>query len=192
VDMSSIGGKANLADKAKPLLESIPAGVYKQLATRRLETLIGLSMGSEKVGKPKTQPRRAMPQSGNLTAMSRAVLLALQHPGTIANTAAHLSEIDEDIRGADVLKKIISMCTAEPDITTARILERFRDESNHDYLSMLAVKPYYPDNRELDETMAQDEFTHCLRQLQQRSLKTDAGKVRPSARTGLLSIPKKT
>ena len=48
VDMKSIGGKAQLAEKAKPLLATIRAGVYKQLALQRLESLIGLSMGSNK------------------------------------------------------------------------------------------------------------------------------------------------
>jgi len=60
VDMSSIGGKAALAEKAKPLLETIPRSVYKHLATRRLETLIGLSMGSERAGaQPQNTPRPA-------------------------------------------------------------------------------------------------------------------------------------
>lgn len=194
IDMSSIGGKASLADKAKPLLESIPAGVYKQLATRRLETLIGLSMGSEKAGARTRapRPRSALPQSGNLTAMSRAVLLALQHPGIFAQLDHKAIAVDQSIRGADVLGEIIALCTSDPSISTARLLERFRDKPNHDYLSSLAVKPYWPDNRELDEATAEQEFMHCIKQLQQRSLKTDASKVDASARTGLLSIPKKS
>jgi DNA primase len=194
IDMHSIGGKAMLADKAKPLLETIPRGVYKQLATRRLETLIGLPLGSERAGAPKqathSNNQQNKNQNTNLTAMSRSVLLVLQHPSLVKNIDTNDLNIDTNIRGADVFIKLINYCIAEPDITTARLLERFRESPNHAYLSSLAVKPYLPDNSELDESIAQTEFMHSLAQLKERSKKTDASKVDASARTGLLSIPK--
>ncbi len=195
IDMSSIGGKAALADKARPLLETIPRSVYKQLATRRLETLIGLPMGSERAGSQPQRVKPVTPQLNNsLTAMSRAVLLALQHPAMVHRHAAEHPDqtIDESVRGSDVLLKIIEHCRDDADMTTARLLERFRDSPNHAYLTNLAVKPYWPDHREMDETMAESEFDHCLKQLKARSRKTDASKVDASARTGLLSIPKKS
>jgi len=192
IDMTSIGGKATLADKAKPLLQTIPPSIYKQLATRKLETMIGIPLGSEKLGAPAQAKRRA-PQNNNdnLTAMSRAVLLALQHPAMISRQDQEKMSIDSDIRGSSVLIKMIEMCKAEPQITTARLLERFRESANYDFLSSLAVKPYWPDNRELDEETAETEFTHSLEQIKARGLKTDASKVDASLRTGLLSIPKK-
>ncbi len=193
IDMTSIGGKATLADKAKPLLETIPPSIYKQLATRKLETMIGLPMGSENLGAPAAPKRRAaQSHNDNLTAMSRAVLLALQHPAMVSQQNPEQMKIDGSIRGSSVLIKIIELCCVEPDITTARLLERFRESANYEFLSSLAVKPYWPDNRELDEQTAQTEFTHSLQQIQARGKKTDASKVDASARTGLLSIPKKS
>jgi len=196
LDLTSIGGKANLADKVKPLLETIQPSVYKQLATRKLETLIGLSVGSERAGAPRPHHGQNRPNkqynNNNLTAMSRAVLLALQHPAIIAQQDMQNMRVDNSLRGSDVLLKIIEYCQSEPDINTARLLERFRDSPTFEYLSNLAVKPYWPDNRELDEETALNEFTHSLNQLQARSRKTDASKVEASKRTGLLSIPKKS
>jgi len=193
IDMSSIGGKATLADKARPLLETIPRSVYKQLATRRLETLIGLPMGSERAGAPK-QTRKVAPDnhSNNMTAMRRAVMLALQHPSIVDALAIKERKIDGSIAGTDVLLSIANHCAEDPGITTARLLERFRESANYNYLSDLAVKPYWPDNRELDETTAEAELIHSLDQLEQRSQRTDVEKVQPSARTGLLSIKKKS
>ena len=127
-----------------------------------------------------------------MTAMSRAVLLALQHPAIVAQTSTEQTAIDNQIRGSDVLNKLVDYCRTDTNITTARLLERFRSSSNHEYLSSLAVRPYWPDNRELDEDTAAQEFLHCLKQLQARSLKTDASKVDASHRKGLLSIPKKS
>jgi len=198
LDLTSIGGKANLADKVKPLLNTIQPGVYKQLATRKLETLIGLSMGSERAGATgshygsNNRSNKQYINNNNLTAMSRAVLLALQHPGIVAQQDVQNIHIDHKLKGSDVLLQIIEHCQSEPDITTARLLERFRDSPTFEYLANLAVKPYWPDNRELNEDTARNEFAHSLNQLQARSLKTDASKVEASARTGLLSIPKKS
>ncbi len=194
LDLSSIGGKATLADKVKPLLESIPPSVYKQLATRKLETLIGLSVSTNNAGTVKTQrqPNRQYNNTENLTAMSRAVLLALQYPSMIAKQNTQSIKIDQKLRGSDVLLKIIEYCQSEPDITTARLLERFRESPTFTYLSNLAVKPYRPDNPDLDEQAAQDEFIHSLNQIQALSQKTEASKVEASARVGLLSVPKKS
>lgn len=198
LDLTSIGGKANLADKVKPLLETIPPSVYKQLATRKLETLIGLSvssnMSNKYAGAPRSnqKPGRRFNNNDNLTAMSRAVLLALQYPATIAQMNMQNIHIDQNLRGSDVLLKIIDYCQSEPDITTARLLERFRESPTFAHLSNLAAKPYRPDNPELDEQTARDEFTHSLKQLQALSQKTEASKVEASARIGLLSVPKKS
>lgn len=193
VDMSSIGGKASLADKAKPLLETIPPSVYKQLATRRLEALIGISMGSKNAAAP---PPRARPnpaqQDNNMSAMGSAVLLALQFPAMVSRQSTDVQHIDNNIRGSEVLFKIIDICSSEPEISTARLLERFRESPNHGYLSNLAVKEYLPNGSELEEETAEIEFSYRLEQLRARSQKTEASKVDSSARVGLVSIPKKS
>ena len=193
IDISTIGGKATLADKAKPLLETIPPSVYKQLATRKLESLIGISLGSEKLGAGNAaspSPKRSA-FDDNLTTMSRAVLLALQMPGIVNEQTTSDINIESSLPGSDVLLRIIGMIKQDQSMTTARLLESFRDHNRYGYLSKLAVKPYMPDNSELDEETATTEFKHALSQLQARSQKTEASKLDRSKRTGLLSIPKK-
>ena len=189
VDLKSIGGKATLAEKSKPLLATIPAGVYKQLAMRRLESLIGLSMGSERAAhasKAKPAPRQR--DEGGLTPMSRAVLLCLQHPLVVQHVPADDYEISTELPGSDVLIKLIAYCDATPSISTARLLERFAQTDRYPYLVKLATKPYWPDSRELDEQTAKTEFAHCIGRLRDRSRKTSTDKVELSARQGLLGI----
>ena len=192
LDMSGIGGKAQLAEKAKPLLATIPKGIYKQLALRRLETLIGLSLGSEKAG---SRPQAARPPrnrgDAGLTAMSRAVLLCLQYPSVVHTIAPDDYDVNPELPGADVLLKLIAYCDSTPDITTARLLERFREGQSHAYLVKLATKPYYPDGRELDQTSAELEFAHCIGRLKERSQQKLADRVAPSARTGLLGLKRR-
>lgn len=189
VDMTGIGGKAQLAEKAKPLLATIPKGIYKQLALRRLETLIGLSLGSEKAGAaPQRRPASRQTDKGGLTAMSRAVLLCLQYPTVVAVIAADDFEINPELPGAHVLLKLIAYCDGTPDISTARLLERFRDTQGYDYLVKLATKSYYPDGRELEQKSAEEEFIHSIKHLRERSQQKLADKVELSNRKGLLGI----
>jgi DNA primase len=189
VDMTSIGGKAQLAEKAKPLLATIPKGIYKQLALRRLETLIGLSLGSEKAGAPpQAKPAPRARDQGGLTTMSRAVLLCLQYPTVVNKIPADDFEINPDLPGAHVLLKLIAYCYDTPEITTARLLERFRDSQGYDYLVKLATKPYYPDGRELDQESADNEFVHSIQRLRDRSQQKLSDKVELSDRKGLLGI----
>jgi DNA primase len=195
VDMDSIGGKAQLAEKAKPLLETIPRGVYKQLALQRLESLIGLSLGSQRAA-AQTSARTAIKNgpadlgrdSGRMTTMSRTVLLILQHPSIVGSLPADSFEYSESLAGADVLSQLIGYCTTDQSTTTARLLERFRDTPPHRYLSQLATRPYWPDDRELDVDTAVAELAHCINNLRLRSNKTMTGKVEASARKGLLAI----
>ncbi len=191
IDTSSIGGKAQLAEKAKPLVQTMPAGVYKKLALQRLENLLGIEMGSRRVSRPqtKTNPGAALGK-GNMTVMSRAVLLTLQHPSLVGEMDPDQFEINESVAGADVLLKLVGYAYADPTITTARLLERFREAPNYNYLQSLATRSLFPDGREIEIEDARAEYTACIELLKTRSLKTHTDQLPPSARTGLFSIGK--
>ena len=187
LDMKSIGGKAQLAEKAKPLLATIPAGVYKQLAMRRLESLIGLSLGSDRpVNAGRAPPSRRPHDEGGLTSMSRAVLLCLQHPPIVRAIPPEDIEINPEQPGADILVKLISYCDADSSITTARILGRFDGTDAYQHLVKLAAKSYWPDGRELDENTAVEEFTYCIKRLKESSRKKMVNKVDPANQVGLV------
>lgn len=201
IDMSSIGGKAQLADKAKPLLKTIPTGVYKQLAIQRLEALIGLPLGAGKDGRGSyngnaqnnsKQGNTVRPQQrgeGGLTIMSRAVLLCLQHPNVaIQLPATSVQSINTELAGAQILLQLIACVQGDHSITTARLLERFRDTGHYTFLVKLATKTYWPDGRELDVQTAQTEFEWCMQRLLERSQKTLRDQLDPASGLGLLGI----
>lgn len=188
IDVDSIGGKAQLAEQAKPLLATIPRGVYRQLAVQRLERLIGLSLGQERAtaAPPPQTPRQRLTVEGALDPMARAALLMLQHPPVVAGQPPEAIEVDESLRGAATLLRLVSYCDQDPSITTARLLERFRDTTDHAYLSRLATHHYLPDNAELDAETAHTEFTHALDQLRKLSRQSGVDRLAPAARRGLL------
>jgi DNA primase len=187
VDMNSVGGKAQLAERAKPLVNTIPRGVYKQLALQRLESLIGLSLGSARAGAP-AKPVTRTAGGGGLTPMSRAVLLVLQFPDIVASQPAEAYEFDENLAGANVLMKLVGLCEAEPGMTTARLLERFRGTSDEPAVNNLAQRRWWPDGRELDSDTAEEEFAHCMSRLAEQSRPDPAAGVDAQARTGLLAV----
>lgn len=192
LDTRSVGGKAQLAEKARPLVGQIPRGVYRQLALRRLETLIGLPLGSEHAGAPPAAPPPPRAGTGtgggNLTPMSRAVLLVLQHPGVVGHLEPDAFDFDDTLPGATILSRLIGYCEADPAVTTARLIERFRDSAGYNAVSQLATRDWWPDGRALEFDVAVTEFTHCIERLSHEGGERHAEKVAPQARTGLLSV----
>jgi len=191
IDITSIGGKAQLADKAKPLVNTLQPGVYKELAYRRLEALIGLSLSDNRPSPKRTyQPHNSSSSRQNeegLTQMSRAVLIVLQHPRVVAALKGEENPVDPTMRGAEILNQLIADIQSEPTLSTAIILERLRDRPEHHFLSRLAVRPLYPDGRELDDDSALAEFTHAIAQLRKRGERKHGTQVDQSKRRGLLS-----
>ena len=94
IDTSGIGGKAQLAERAKPLLATIPPGVYRQLAVRRLEALVGVAVEMEATRPMAAAPSaRARPSAASAVSLdhdvgrqliARAMSLILQHPTIVA------------------------------------------------------------------------------------------------------------
>lgn len=206
IDITSIGGKAQLAEKAKPLVSTIQPGVYQQLAYRRLEALIGIPLGpsqarphgrSHNASLGGTRGQRPQPRAQKsilskqgdegLTQMSRAVLIVLQHPRVVACLEGETNPVDDSERGANILNQLITDIQLEPTISTAMILERLREMPEHVYLTRLAVRPLYPDGRELDDDSALAEFKHAIEQLRKRSGRTHTDQLDQSKRRGLLS-----
>lgn len=192
IDMTSIGGKAQLADKAKPLLATIPKSIYKQLALRRLESLIGLSLGSsQSIHTPAPTSNRSRFDEQGLTPMRRAILICLQHPAVVQSIPPDDIDMDPALPGAQLLMKIIGYCDSDKGMTTARLLERFRDTEHHAVLVKLASKSYWPDNRELDSATAKQDFSACIDKLRQQSQKKMVGKVDSKNAVGLIGIAKR-
>ena len=119
--------------------------------------------------------------------MSRAVLIVLQHPRVVASLEGETNPVDESEPGADVLNQLITDIQTEPTISTAMILERLRERPEHGYLTRLAVRPLYADERELDDESALAEFKHAIEQLRKRSGRKHTEQLDQSKRRGLLS-----
>jgi len=173
VDMNSVDGRARLAELAKPLINRIPQGVFRELLTAQLAEKIGLpvarldslitdrsaAQARRGTGGTGMRPRRRA-VAGSPSVVRRAIALVLHNPPAAAGLDATL--LDKVSRpGTGLLKEIIEMVQAEPDITTAGLLERWRNHEKGQHLGKLAALEM-PDLEDFD---AGAELAECLQQL---------------------------
>ena len=177
VDMSSVDGKARLAELAKPLINTIPTGVYRDLlidslastvglAAPKVEKMIGQAPASGETGARNTQKtstalsRRGTVAAGQPSVVRRAITLLLNHP-----TAASKLDLEQlggvQRPGVTLLHDLIETVQAEPNITTAGLLERWRHDEQGRHLGKLAVVEL-PEEDEFD---AAAELQACLDRL---------------------------
>jgi DNA primase len=154
-DLASVDGRARLAELARPLLARIPEGVYRELLidrlarevrmpAARLTQLLGLAAGTP--APPSTLgERRPLRPSGRSTGrgslVSQAIARLLQYPAAAAAIRDPESLRLGGDRGLDVLAELIEMAHAEPHLTPAQLVERWRDRPEHARLEELATLP---------------------------------------------------
>jgi DNA primase len=171
VDLGSVDGRARLAELARPLINEIPPGVYKELLTGELAESVGLSAGKLEAilanSKPKSTNKSTrklsalrQPQSNKPSAVRRALTLLLHYPGVAKNlNVEDLAGVERP--GIDLLRDLVETIQAEPTMTTAGLLERFRNHDEGRHLGKLAAVEI-PDDEEFDPAA---ELADCVRQL---------------------------
>ena len=173
VDLDSVEGRARLAELARPLVAKLPQGVYRELVVDALGDRIGLS--TEKLerllraGDAGNAPRRderplsrirRVGSHGGPSVIRRAIALLLNLPAAGLNLDSEkLADVHRP--GAELLIRLIETIQAEPNITTAGLLERFRHDDEGRHLGKLAAVEI-PGEDEFD---AAAELDQCLDQL---------------------------
>ena len=175
VDMESVDGRARLAELARPLVNKIPTGVYRELLTESLAAAVGLTAaklekmiagGTAQDGKAKApltgagRERRKPVRAGNPSVVRHALTIILNHP--VAGRTLDIDKLAGVNRpGTDLLRAVIETVRAQPNITTAGLLERWRHDSHGRHLGKLAAAAL-PLDEDFDPAAELDE---CLDQL---------------------------
>lgn len=201
LDLQSVDGRARLAELAKPLLKRIPDGVYKELLTRELAESVGLSAGKLEaiLSQSQTQPnqhrgqaaavdrtsiRRAQPNRPSV--VRRAITLLLHHPEAAKNL--NIEELAGVARpGVDLLRDLIETVQAEPILTTAGLLERWRNHEEGRHLGKLAAIEI-PQSEDFDTAA---ELGACLQQLAAAGARDRVESLIEKERLGALSAAEK-
>jgi len=151
-DTDSIDGRARLAELARPLLGTIPRGVYKELLMNRLAEEISmdrdkltdlLAIDEGEIGRairPAERGRAAGRGPGRRSLVRQAIQLILNHPSVGANLRPpdQLSAVRQ--RGVPLLVELLEITAQRPEISAAGLLERFRDRPELQHLEALLAE----------------------------------------------------
>jgi DNA primase len=175
VDMDSVDGRARLAEMAKPLVSRIPPGVYRTLLVDRLAETVGIAAArlesildrpaarSGKGTRPPTtrlRPRASSGHAGKPSLVRRAITLIVHYPAAAENIDIEkLAGVAKP--GIDLLHDLVETVQSQPNISTAGLLERFRNDKEGQHLGKL-VGVELPGSDEFD---AGAELAACISQL---------------------------
>jgi DNA primase len=145
VDLNTLDGRARLVALARPFLDRLPPGAFRQLVEKRLAELVrldpveiggaaaGAGKGDRRVVSP---PRRSGPQGPSL--VRRTVALLLHHPDLASGVSEVPSLRELALPGAALLADLLELLKARPTLTSAGIVEHFRESDSGRHLERLA------------------------------------------------------
>jgi DNA primase len=143
LDLRTIEGRAMLVESAKPLIEKLPAGVFRELMQSRLKELSGHEQVKFAEKSAKLLFRHKQPASGKRSRPSalRVVLaLLLQNPDFFRlidpETRMHLEGFD---RAGGLVRKLLALLDERRGISSGGILERFRGEPEEGQVKTLSA-----------------------------------------------------
>ena len=176
IDIKSIDGKARLAEQARPLINSIATGIYKELLIEKLA--ISINISAKKLNKlllkstDKSKQNKKRGSSLSTRKISRnfsktrpsivrkAITIILNFPQSSQNIDINsITEIQ--LPGVQLLYELIKTSKKEPKITTAGLIERWRDDKEGKHLGKLAAMEL-PEHEDFD---AMEELKNCINQL---------------------------
>ncbi len=165
VNLTSLDGKARLAERARPLLTQIPDGAFRDLMLGELDRRANVQLRIE--APAQSAKKAARPQERTL--VRTAVALIVQNPGFAA--AIQPPHLFSTLRqpGIPLLVELIALCRERPEIAPSGILEHFAEREELRALQKLAVMEF-PGGEEEWRTEFLDALAQLDRQTQQQRL----------------------
>ena len=139
IDLTLDSGKAKLLSAALPLIEKIPSEFYQENILEQLGRLIGRTREqlNNRLKTPKQQ--HSIERKFKITPMRQAIGILVQHPN-LAKSVPYLPELAQmNIAGIGLLLRLQQQALKKETITTAQILEFFRDTDDYEPLIKLAT-----------------------------------------------------
>ncbi|MBT6273922.1 MAG: DNA primase [Chromatiales bacterium] len=148
IDLSTMEGRAKLYRDARPLLDELPPGAFREMAQARLGELAdlssnqmdGLADASPRPARGEKTPQRAGRNGDGRRAPSltrTAIKLLLHHP-PLAGEVLDISVFAPlDMPGATLLYEMLELLGHRPDLSMAAVIEHFRDHPEGQHLARL-------------------------------------------------------
>lgn len=142
VDLRVTEGRAKLAALAKPQLEKIPAGVFKEMMVERLQSLVGLPTVIAPVRQMRSHvipAKYGQQKGGKISAVRTLAALLVQHPSLLEDL--DLASLNMKLfadAGLDFLIDLFAVIEREKPENAAVLLEYYRDSQHAKSVAALA------------------------------------------------------
>lgn len=136
VDVQSLDGRARLATRARPLIEQIPDGAFRDLMRDELTRITGVRR-SEAVAPASTPAPRRVSGQRTLVRSVLAMLLARPQLALEVEWPSEVTAIDRP--GMDLVREMWARIQARPGINGAELLDSFTDTEHHGALVKLSA-----------------------------------------------------
>ncbi|MGZ8919236.1 MAG: DNA primase [Methylobacter sp.] len=175
LNLSELEGRAQLVSKAKPYLEKLPEGIFREMMFARLKELSGGVMldalqDKAMLAATKVSGKRQKQRSGRLSSARVAIALLLQNPGLAE--LVEQRDIDRNslqFAGSELFKNILQVIYANRPANTAVLVELYRNMPEEKSVKALAmVDLLVPDDK--IEMMFFDALNVLLKQTRESRL----------------------
>ncbi len=200
VELTHADGRARYAALARPLLEKIPAGIYRELLIERIAQEIGLAADRLRAllrlpeqapqAPAEGQHRTAALHIGRGALLTQAIQTLLQFPTAAREIPAALWAPLEQLEqpGIAVLRELLQEQSAAPGTTTGQILERWRDRPEFERLSELAAASILA----TDTGAAVHELSNAITRLLDEQLRRRMDQLIEKAREGTVTAQERS
>jgi len=155
VDLRSLDGRARLVALTEPHLNRLPAGPFADLMRSELRSRAGHAGVAPAPASPPKRRSTAGDDERPLTPVQYAVALLIQQPELAVRETVYLLEFARDIKGLEFLTELIDFCRERPHLSTAKLVELWRDRPEQPWLARLAAREVVQETEQMPEALAQ-------------------------------------
>ena len=166
VNLSTLDGKARLAERAKPLLAQIPDGAFGDLMRQRLTEITGVGARGNAPAAPPARGRAPVAPTQKRSLVRSAIALLMQRPSLALALQPPYAFAALRQPGVPLLAELIALVRGRPDITTGLLLEHFEGREELAALQKLASQVLPGE----EEAWTQ-EFLDAMAQLEQQTVR---------------------
>jgi DNA primase len=184
VNMSSLDGRARLAERARPLIAKLPDGAFRDLMAQELEKRSGARATFET---PAVQRAVQRPVAVQRSLVRSAIALLLAQPGLADQVVRPYGFLRLDKPGVELLAELIDLARSRPGINPASLVEHYAERPEYPALQklMAAAAVGEPETQKV-------EFFEALARMEQQAVAQRRDALVAKSREGALSDAEKT
>ena len=204
-DPATLEGRARIVDRASALVATVPAGAFRTMLADRaaeigrvaredFQVLVGSSRGGRARGGDAPRRSGGGRPGGERRVPSlvrQAIHLLLHQPSLAVAAARRKGMIDLierlDLDGAPLLAELLRSAAANPELTAASFVERYRGHEAGHHLERLAATPHLIEDAEARKA----EFSGVLDRLYEQARRQRQRWLKEKERSGALDAAEK-